>query len=51
MMEFSLLSEVGEPYKPVFSRIFREFNVQIAEGDVEMDHRPWFADRLLSMDD
>lgn len=49
-MEFSLFSEVGEPYKPAFERIFRVFNVQIDGGAVEMDHKPWFADRLLSMD-
>lgn len=43
--EFSLLSEVGEPYKPRFQEVMRKFKLTLGEP-TELDEYPWFADTL-----
>jgi hypothetical protein len=46
--EFTLFSEVGEPHKTEFMRIFRVFSVVVLEGGIEFNTAPWVADKLVS---
>lgn len=43
--EFSLYSEVGEPHKAKFERIFKELNLKLGEKR-ELTAYPWYADTL-----
>lgn len=47
--EFSLLSEVGEPYRAKFDRIIQEYNFVFASKPKELNHYPYYADQVVSV--
>ena len=49
--EFTLYSEVGEPYRPAFDRIIAAFHLVVEERGLTFDTAPWLADKLVSVDD
>jgi hypothetical protein len=43
--EFSLFSEVGEPYQAGFKRLMKEHSLMLGDPK-ELDQAPWYADTL-----